>query len=135
MEFQLTLLLDSLDPYWSGKHEIRLFLGILVHIWGSQNAIFSILKSKNITLHKVIKTNHDHLVAPFFGLKSQNIDRIPLPGNAVSCANFYFHSYETEKITDLSEIINFHYLQTLHSTVYPLPWIAFTRFNLKFGPN
>ena len=38
-------------------------------------------------------------------------------------------------ITNLSENLNFHYLQTLHSTVYPLPRIAFTSFSLKFGPN
>ena len=40
MESQLSLLLDSLDPYWSGKDEIGLFLGLSVHIWGVSKCHF-----------------------------------------------------------------------------------------------
>ena len=102
LEFQLSLPLDSLDPYWSGKHEIELFLGLLVSFWGVSKCRFSILQCKNDPLHKIIKSNREYRVAPFWGLKSQNIDHIPLPGDAVYCGNFNFHSYDTKKITNLS---------------------------------
>ena len=102
LEFQLSLPLDSLDPYWSGKHEIELFLGLLVSFWGVSKCRFSFLQCKNDPLHKIIKSNREYRVAPFWGLKSQNIDHIPLPGDAVYCGNFNFHSYDTKKITNLS---------------------------------
>ena len=40
LEFQLSLPLDSLDPYWSEKHEIGLFLGLLTFFLGSKMQFF-----------------------------------------------------------------------------------------------
>ena len=63
---------------------------------------FSILQCKNHPLLEISKTTQDHGAAPFLGLKSQNIDHIPLPGDAVFCGSFNFHSYDPMIIIDLS---------------------------------
>ena len=118
MKIELALLMDSLDLYRSGKNEIRLRRGCLVHFLGGWKWHVLHFKGENDLLHIISKSNQEYRVWASALIFIANLDIVTYVCVAVFCGNAYFGRNATIKMAKFDQICFF----SLYINITPIFW-------------